>query len=235
VIAATRVLGSLTLIVATAIGLLAVEPSSSLPPFAARFLDRPSEPLRAFRAMRHLEATNNRFNARGWMDVLTELSPGTGFTFRVLAEGGSGYVRRRVLRPILEEEQRLVAGSGAASALTTANYAITSEQPAEPGLVRLTVKPLRPEVTLIDGALLVAADDADLVRIEGRLARNPSFWTRQVDVVRRYGRVAGVRVPISMESVALVRIAGRSEMTMTYRYEMVNGQAVAPDDTIAVR
>jgi hypothetical protein len=230
---ATRLLGSLAFVLGGALGLTAVEPPSPPTTFAARFLSRPPESLREFRALRRLDATNSRFNAHGWMEVLTELSPDTGFRFRVLAEGGSGYILRRVLRPILEEEQRLVA-DGTASALTTANYAITGEQPAESGLVRLAVKPLRREVTLIDGALLVAADDADLVRVEGRLARNPSFWTRQVDVVRRYGRVAGVRVPLSMESVALIRIAGRSDMTMTYRYESVNGRAVSADDVIAV-
>ena len=68
------------------------------------------------------------------------------------------------------------------------------------------------------------------VRIEGRLAASPSFWTRRVDIVRRYGRVGGVRVPLGVESVAQVRIAGLSELTMTYQYEMVNGQPVDAGD-----
>jgi hypothetical protein len=86
-------------------------------------------------------------------------------------------------------------------------------------------------MTLVHGAVFVTDIDADLVRVEGRLARNPSFWTRRVDIVRRYGRVAGVRVPLDVESIAQVRIAGRSVMTMTYQYEMVNGQVVTPSDT----
>ena len=88
------------------------------------------------------------------------------------------------------------------------------------------MRPLREETTLIDGALFVTDTDADLMRVEGRLAKNPSLWTRRVDIVRRYGRVGGVRVPLGVESIAQIRIAGRSEMTMTYHYEMVNGLVV---------
>jgi hypothetical protein len=50
--------------------------------------------------------------------------------------------------------------------------------PAEDGLVRLFIKPKRQERTLIDGTLLVREDDADLVKVTGRLAKNPSFWKR---------------------------------------------------------
>jgi hypothetical protein len=51
-----------------------------------------------------------------------------------------------------------------------------------------------------------------------------------VDIIRTYGRIAGIRVPLSVESVAQVRIAGPSAMTMTYRYEMVNGRPVAHEE-----
>ena len=54
----------------------------------------------------------------------------------------------------------------------------------------------------------------------------PSFWTRRVEIVRRYERIAGVRVPVSIESVASVLIAGRSTFKMTYQYETINGQHV---------
>jgi hypothetical protein len=45
-------------------------------------------------------------------------------------------------------------------------------------------------------------------------------------VVRRYERKAGVRVPVGIESVAHVLVAGRSTFTMTYDYETINGQKV---------
>jgi hypothetical protein len=224
-----------------ALGLLAVAfvalPSGQIPGttedspspiLTSRFLHNTVEPLTQFRAVRRLEARNQRFKKHGWMDVLTELSPEGRFSFEVLAEGGSSYIRKKVLLPVLEGEREIVSrGDGARSALTTSNYAVTGEGIAGSGLVRLTVKPLRQEMTLVEGALFVTDTDADLVRIEGRLAKNPSFWTRRVDIVRHYGRVGGVRVPLCVESVAHIRIAGRSELTMTYQYEMVNGHVVA--------
>lgn len=206
-------------------GTAASEPA----PITLRFLERPQESLTAFRAVRHLEATNRRLGKHAWLDAYTELSPDGVFSFRVVAEGGSGYIRKKVLRPILEGERDIVhRGDVARSALEPVNYEFTSEDPADAGLVRLTVKPKRREMTLIDGGVFVSGTDADLVRVEGRLARNPSFWTTRVDVVRRYGRVAGVRVPLGIESVAHVRLVGASEMTMTYCYEMVNGRLVPP-------
>jgi hypothetical protein len=81
-------------------------------------------------------------------------------------------------------------------------------------------------VLLVDGSIFVQPGDGDLARIEGRLSKTPSFWTRRVDVVRRYERIAGVRVPVSIESVAHVLIAGRSTFKMTYEYETINGQHV---------
>src|SRR5262245_1770423 len=165
------------------------------------------------------------------MEVRTELAPNSGFSFTVVAEGGSEYICKRVLRPILEGEQEIVdRGDAARSALTLDNYDMLREEAVDGGLVRLFVKPRRQERTLIDGSLLVTEGDADLVRVTGRLAKNPSFWTKRVDIIRSYGRIAGVRVPLRIESVAQVRIVGPSAMTMTYRYEMVNGHSVAHEE-----
>jgi hypothetical protein len=228
---ATLLLGLLVALAGFASGQTSDADGSPLPPSVARFLTRRPESLTQFRAARRLEATNTRFKKHGWMDVVTELSPESGFTFQVIAEGGSDYVRKKVLRPILEGEKEIVAhGEAARSALTLDNYEMVREEPADAGLVRLFIKPKRQERTLVDGTLLVTEGEADLVRVTGQLAKNPSFWTKRVDIIRTYGRVAGIRVPLSVESVAQVRIAGPSAMTMTYRYEMVNGRPVPHEE-----
>jgi hypothetical protein len=198
----------------------------------ARFLDRAPEPLTRYRAIRRIEAENPRFKKHGWLVALTELSPEKGFTYRILEEGGSASVLSRVLRPVLLGEQELIArGDAARAALTRDNYEWLGAEPNDTGLVALLVRPKRRDVTLVEGTVAVTADGADLVAVSGRLSRSPSFWTRRVDVVRRYGRVAGVRVPLSLESVAQVLVAGRSSMSMTYEYEMVNGTPVTADET----
>jgi hypothetical protein len=72
----------------------------------------------------------------------------------------------------------------------------------------------------------VTAADADLVRVEGVLIKRPSFWTRKVEVVRRYARLRGVRVPVAMQSTAHVLIVGTSTFSMTYEYQAINGESV---------
>jgi hypothetical protein len=80
---------------------------------------------------------------------------------------------------------------------------------------------------LVHGTALVTADSGDLRLVEGRLAKSPSFWTRSVRISRRYERIAGVRVPVSMRSTADVRIVGDSTFSMTYDYETINGITLA--------
>ena len=197
--------------------------SSGLEPVLHRFLARADEPLVTYRGTRHLEGRNERYNVSGWMDIAAELTA-DGFHYRVVDEGGSDLIRRRVFRSMLENEEQIFAnGDMARSSITTTNYDLSPAPASEPGLVKLFARPKRKDVTLIDGAVYITDTDADLVRVEGRLAKSPSFWTRRVDVVKQYARVGGLRVPISVESTAQIRFAGTSTMTMTYDYEMING------------
>jgi hypothetical protein len=201
-----------------------------------RFLSRADEPLTRYRALRRLEARNDRFKLQGWLEAWTELTPDGRFHYQIVREGGSDYIRNKVLRPVLENEEKLFATRDASrSAMTTANYELRGTEAAEPGLVKLLVKPKRREISLIDGAAVVTEDEADLVRVEGRLAKNPSFWTRRVDVIRRYERLSGVRVPTRLDSVAQIRFAGKSTFSMTFEYEMVNGLDVVPANAVASR
>jgi hypothetical protein len=169
------------------------------------------------------------------MVIATELTA-DGFHYRVIDEGGSDLIRGRVFRSMLENEEQIFAsGDVARSSFTPTNYDLTAGDAAEPGLVKLFARPKRKDVTLIDGAVFITDTDADLVRVEGRLAKSPSFWTRRVDVVKQYARVAGLRVPVRVESTAQIRFAGTSTMTMTYDYEMINGVNVTAGEKIAAR
>ena len=88
---------------------------------------------------------------------------------------------------------------------------------------------------LVDGSIFLNREDGDLVRIEGQLAKSPSRWTRRVDIVRSFRRFAGVRMPVALESVATLLIAGKSSFRMTYDYETVNGQRIADSSTLTSR
>ena len=213
---------------AIAIALLALlSATQSGPTPLQRFLARGQEPPVEYRALRRLEAHNPKFNQSAWMTAWTEFDHVNGFRFTIVAEGGSGYIRSKVLRAALEGEQKMWANREPDKAsFTDDNYTFDSGEPSADGLASVVVKPRRKDVLLVDGSLFVQPGDGDLARIEGRLSKTPSFWTRRVDVVRRYQRMGGVRVPVSIESVAHVLVAGRSTFKMTYEYETINGQRV---------
>lgn len=192
-----------------------------------RFLARAEEPPVEYRALRRLEAHNLKFKQSAWMLAWTEYDHVNGFRYQIVDEGGSGYIRSKVLRAALEGEKKIWADrEPQKSSFNHDNYLFDTGAPSPDGLAALSVTPRRKDVLLVEGAIFVQPADGELARIEGKLSKTPSFWTRRVDVVRRYERKGGVRVPISIESVATVLIAGRSTFTMTYDYQTINGQAV---------
>ena len=196
-------------------------------PSLQRFLARGETPTVAYRALRHLEASNAHFGAKGWMDVWTEFDDVHGLRYEVVAEGGNAYIRKHVFLAALDGEQKMWnAREPQRASLTQENYSFAEAQPAAEGLQSIGIKPRRKDVLLVDGAIFIEPDDGELRRIEGKLSKAPSFWTRSVEIVRRYDVIGGVRVPTSIESTAHVLIAGRSTFRMTYQYETINGQHV---------
>ena len=199
---------------------------SAASPLVQRFLALEDPDPVQFRALRHLEAGNERFQSDASMDVWTE-ADASGFRYQIVDEQGSGYIRTRVLRAALDAERDLWRTDVASRAAFTAeNYEFVDGGVQADGLTSLAVRPRRKDVFLVDGSLFLRADDGELVRMEGRLSKAPSFWTRTVRVTRWYQRFAGVRMPIAVESVASVRVAGTSTFRMRYDYETVNGQRV---------
>jgi hypothetical protein len=192
-----------------------------------KFLSLPDPAPTSYRALRHLDAANERFDSTAWMDVWTEADAQNGFRYQIAAEGGSNYIRGHVFRETLEAERRLwVSGAMQRAALTLDNYAFEECASADDGLASLIVRPRRKDVLLVNGHIFLNRDDGDLVRVEGELSKSPSFWTRRVEVARWYRRFAGVRLPVAFETTAAVRIAGQSTFRMEYEYENVNGERV---------
>lgn len=171
-----------------------------------------------------MHALSERFDHEGWMDAWTEWDAG-GFRYQIVAERGSDTVRKKVLRALLKREQELIAnGDFGRGELTGDNY-IFGAATAGPGVLYVPMTPRRKDVMLIDGRMVLNAD-GELLRVEGLLSKNPSFWTSHVNVVRHYARVDGVRVPVASESVARVKLAGISRLNVRYEYDTINGRPV---------
>jgi hypothetical protein len=180
-----------------------------------------------YRALRHLDARNDHFESSAWMDVWTDADRVNGFHYQVVSEGGSEYIRSHVFAATLEMERKMwAAGEPDRAAFNEANYIFEDRGERSDGLTGFSVTPRRKDLLLLEGSIFLRSEDGELMRIEGRLSKTPSFWTRRIEIVRRYQRIAGVRMPVELQSEANVRIAGPSSFRMSYDYETVNGQRV---------
>jgi hypothetical protein len=178
-----------------------------------------------YRGTRHLEAENGK--RRGWLDVVTEYAPKTGFRYHITAEGGSDYIRRKVLIGVLDGERAVVAGGeDTRSSLARSNYNFQTKGLDDDGLAHVLLVPRRKERALVAGVMLLRPEHGELARVEGRLAKNPSFWVRNADIIRTYARIGGVVVPVAMDSKAHIRFFGAATFRMTYNYAQINGQPV---------
>jgi hypothetical protein len=192
-----------------------------------QFLSRPSN-VHEYRGSRRLEASGSGRSA--WLDVRTHFSVRSGLVYEVAAEGGSGYVRSRVLKSLLDEEQQLIARGGSAGvAITEANYRFTPETINDEGLAVVALQARRKDRSLMSGRMFLNAANGELVRLEGRLAKNPSFWLTRVDIVRTYRTIGGALMPVSLETKGQLRFLGSSELRMTYRYSHIDEEPVADE------
>jgi hypothetical protein len=155
------------------------------------------------------------------MEAVTEVLPRRGFTFAIVSQGGSGLIRGRVLKPALEAEAAAIAADPAKAALSTQNYEITLAGETEDGLIKLALKARRSDRLLVNGFVFVTPGDARLVRVEGQLSKNPSFWTTRVHITRRYELINGHNMPVLVESTAQLRFFGASSFRMAIRYDTV--------------
>jgi hypothetical protein len=225
----------IALLVATA-GAAGPARTAQSPSILERFLALDDPTPTQYRALRHLEANNDHFEKSAWMDVWTE-GDSSGFRYQIVAEEGSDYIRSRVFRASLETERKMWAsGAPDRAGFTPANYTFEDRGAHPDGLASLAVKPLRKDILLVNGTIFLRPEDGELMRLEGELAKAPSFWTRRVQIVRRYQRFVGIRMPVALETTAAVRIAGQSTFRMTYEYESINGQRLSnPQSRVAAK
>jgi len=193
---------------------------------APRLADSSDAPLTQYRAFRRMHAKSDRFNQEGWVEAWTELSEGE-FRYDIVSERGSDTIRNKVLKAILKREQELVADGQDKAALTADNYEFGDIDESANGERYVPLKPRRKDVVLVDGRMVLSSDGNDLLRVEGKLAKNPSFWTSLVNIIRHFAKVDGVRVPVATETVAKVKFAGNSRLDVVYEYETINGRPVS--------
>jgi hypothetical protein len=191
-----------------------------------RFLASATPRLTSYKARRTLTASTRGGKMTASLEARTWVDGDGHFAYEITSQEGSDLIRRKVLVAALDEERRAREEDDGSAEMTPANYELDVDEDREGDLLRIHLRPRRKSPHLIEGTAFVTHDRLDMVRVEGQLSKRPSFWTRRVEITRRYARVCGVRVPVEMQSRADVRFVGDSTFSMTYDYETINGQPV---------
>ena len=91
----------------------------------------------------------------------------------------------------------------------------------------LAIAPKTHNKYLVEGRIWVDADEYAITRIEGKPAKNPSFWIKSVHFVHNYQKNGPFWLPVSDRSVSDARILGATELTIEYFDYAPNGTTLS--------
>jgi hypothetical protein len=155
------------------------------------------------------------------MVVRTDYQAPNKKEFTIVSESGSGTVRERVFKKLLEaEEESMRDENQQRSAITPENYTFQMsdyERTDKGEFYVLDAQPRSKNKFLFRGHLWVNAKDFAITRVEGEPAVNPSWWTVKTDFKRRYQKIGEFWLPQSNESETKVRVFGTAVLSIEYR------------------
>jgi hypothetical protein len=189
----------------------------------ARMMARDNErqaTLYGYTAARRYVLENQRHHKRAEMLVrMTCLRDGSK-QFETISETGWGGARKHVFPRLLEAETEASRpGLRERSRLIPENYVFemvgTDYVKERPAYV-ISITPKTPNKYLTQGRIWIDADEYAIVRIEGKPAKNPSFWIKSVHFIHTYEKRGSFWFPVSDRSVTDARIFGSTEVTIEY-------------------
>lgn len=176
--------------------------------------------IEGYAGMRRYVLENHKFHKRAEMLVQVRGDREGTKHFEVVSEDGWGGARKHVLHKMLESEAETSRPEMRVSArLIPENYEFaligTELVGGRPAYV-LEVRPKRKEKNLFQGRIWVDAEDYALARAEGKPAKKPSFWTKNIDFVQVYQKCGPLWFPLSTQSVTEAHIFGVTDVTIEY-------------------
>ncbi len=150
-------------------------------------------------------------------EVTAEISfvPPTRKDFRITEASGSSR-GESVVRHILENEAKAAASGNAPGAITRDNYdfrLLGKESLEGRACYVLALMPKREDKALIAGKAWVDESSYMVRRIDGELAKMPSWWLKSVHITLDFDQVEGMWLQERTRAVADVRMFGRHLMT----------------------
>jgi hypothetical protein len=192
--------------------------------------------LHGYTSVRRYVLENRNHHKRAEMLVRMTCREDGSKEFVVVSESGWGGARRFVFPRLLEAEVDAARpGFREQSRIIPDNYTfetVGTESIRGRPAYAIAIEPRTTNKYLTRGTIWVDAEDYAIMRVEGKPAKNPSFWTKSVHFVHEYGRTGSFWFPVSDRSITDARIFGSTELTIEYFDYIPNGQAPTTNDTV---
>jgi hypothetical protein len=160
-------------------------------------------------------------------------------TYSSVRYQGDGFVKNQVITKFLQSEIEHVKDDPRTSAITEANYKFSYKgtQTVNGYLVHVfQLKPRHKAQGLFKGKIYLDASSGMLRRMEGRVAKSPSFFIRSIDFVQDFDEIDGFVMPTRLQSTARARMVGRAIVNIVHRaYHVIprHPASTEPDLTTA--
>jgi hypothetical protein len=148
---------------------------------------------------------------------------------------GDGFVKTNVITRLLQSEvDHVEKGDPSESAINSKNYKFYYK-----GMEAVNghdwhvfqVKPRRKAPGLFKGKIYLDVHSGNLRRVEGQVAKSPSFFVKDLEFVQDFDDVEGFTFPTELRSKAKARIIGRALVTIIHKGYRITKSTLAENST----
>lgn len=148
------------------------------------------------------------------------VAPGV-LEFTPLRSSGDKFVKSNVIVRLLQSEvEHVRKREQSQTAIDSDNYKFSYKGMAQMNgnsVHVFEVKPRQKRVGLFKGRIYVDSSSGRLLRAEGRIAKSPSFFIKNIDFVQDYSTVNGFTLLTHIHSEAQTRLVGKAVVDITDR------------------
>jgi len=176
--------------------------------------------LHGYTGVRRYILENTRHRKRAEMLVTVACLDNGTKEFQTVSASGWSTARSHVFPKLLDGETEASRPDvRELSRITPQNYSfeMVGKEPINQRLAYvMEITPKAQSKYLVQGRIWVDAEDYAVARVEGKPAKNPSFWIKSVHFVHSYEKTGQFWLPATDRSVTDARIIGATELTIEY-------------------
>jgi hypothetical protein len=181
-----------------------------------RRMSRQSATLCSYSALETYTLSNRHLHAGSEMKVRVTYHHDKGTKYQVISDTSKG-IAKRVFENLLHEQT--TAHREKSAGINSSHYEFDLKGEEGCGnrqCYKLQIRPRHRTRFLVDGFAWVDRRTYGIVRVEGRLAKSPSFWIKPPEIEQTFEARDGFWLPASNRSSTHVLFFGEADLTIAY-------------------